>query len=138
MKIFFRLGVVLLLAGLFACGSRSAQGVLKEPGAVYKIDDNTSFTYTFDKKPSIGMVIVKISVLSKDGSKNTALEIIGNSGMHSMGTAHDSGETAFQLNKAGDYLLPVNVVMPGAWQVQIKFLKEKQPIYSGEIEFNVG
>ena len=30
-----------------------------------------------------------------------------------MSGAHDSGEVPFKLNRKGDYLLPVNIVMPG-------------------------
>ncbi len=41
------------------------------------------------------------------------------------------------MNKKGDYLLPVNVVMPGEWEVVLNFLKDKKPIYTGSVRFNV-
>jgi len=41
------------------------------------------------------------------------------------------------MNKKGDYLLPVNVVMPGEWEVVLNFHKDKKPIYTGRARFNV-
>jgi hypothetical protein len=57
--------------------------------------------------------------------------------MPEMKGAHDSGEVPFKLNKKGDYLLPVNVVMPGEWEVKLVFLKGKEPVYRGRITFKV-
>jgi len=57
--------------------------------------------------------------------------------MPSMGRTHDSGEVLFKLNKKGDYLLPVNIVMPGEWEVKLSFSKDKRVIYRGSFKFNV-
>ena len=57
--------------------------------------------------------------------------------MPSMRGAHDSGEVPFKLNKKGDYLLPVNVVMPGEWEVKLVFMKDKEPVFRGRITFKV-
>ena len=51
--------------------------------------------------------------------------------------AHDSGEVPFKLNKKGDYLLPVNVVMPGEWEVKLIFMNDTGPIFRGRITFKV-
>ncbi len=37
----------------------------------------------------------------------------------------------------GDYLLPVNVVMPGDWEIKLKFQKGDQIIYKGSIRFDI-
>jgi hypothetical protein len=50
---------------------------------------------------------------------------------------HDSGPVGFKLNKRGDYLLPVEVVMPGEWQLTIKVSKEKELLYEGQVLFNI-
>jgi hypothetical protein len=109
------------------------------PGAGKKcwIRGTLYFTYKFDKTPKLGTAILKIRLFDKTGAQVTTLNIVGISGMPSMGSAHDSGEVPFKLNKKGDYLLPVNVVMPGEWEVKLIFLKGKEPVYRGRITFKV-
>ena len=94
------------------------------------------FTYKFDKTPKMGVVVLKIQLFDAKGQKSTALDILGHSGMPSMGGAHDL-DAAFKLNKKGEYLLPVNVVMPGQWEIKLTFSKDKAPIYRGTFKFNV-
>lgn len=106
-------------------------------GEKIKIDDAHYFVYSFDKKPQMGTTVLKIQVFDKDGKLDTPYEITGNSGMPSMRGAHDTGEQAFKQNKKGEYLLPVNVVMPGDWEVRLQFLKDKKPIFLGWIQFDV-
>jgi hypothetical protein len=57
--------------------------------------------------------------------------------MPSMRGAHDSGDVDFKLNKKNDYLLPVNIVMPGDWEVRVTFLKDGKPVFHGGITFDV-
>jgi hypothetical protein len=95
------------------------------------------FLYEFDKTPKMGTAILKIRLFDKDGKQVTDLEIIGQSDMPSMKGAHDSGEVAFKLNKKGDYLLPVNVVMPGDWEVLLTFSRTKIVLFRGRLTFNV-
>lgn len=92
------------------------------------------FTWEFDKKPKLGTLIVKIRAYGKDGKQQSPYKITGESGMPSM-RAHDSGPVAFQLNKKGDYLLPVDVVMPGDWRVTVRVSKDGKEILAGEIDF---
>jgi hypothetical protein len=95
------------------------------------------FQYSFDKKPQLGMIILKIEVFGKDGKKDTSFKITGDSGMPSMRGHHDTGMVEFKLNKNGDYLLPVNVVMPGDWDLRLIFTKAGKPVYKGSFNFNV-
>ena len=95
------------------------------------------FLYEFDKTPKMGTAILKIRLFDKDGKQVTDLEIIGQSDMPSMKGAHDSGEVAFKLNKKGDYLLPVNVVMPGEWEVLLTFSRTKVVLFRGRLTFSV-
>ena len=85
----------------------------------------------------MGMAILKVQLFDKDGKQVTGLEIIGQSDMPSMKGAHDSGEVAFKLNKKGDYLLPVNVVMPGDWEVLLTFSRSKIVLFRGRVTFSV-
>ena len=115
---------------------KSTVPVLKA-GQKYWIGDQYYFVYNFDKKPQMGTIIMKIQVFTKDGKQDTSLEITADADMPSMKGAHSSGNQHFKMNKKGDYLLPVNVVMPGDWEVVLNFLKDKKPIYTGSVRFNV-
>lgn len=92
------------------------------------------FTWEFDKKPQLGTLIVKIRAYGKDGKQQSPFKITGESGMPSM-RAHDSGPAPFQLNRKGDYLLPVDVVMPGQWRITVRVSKDGSEISAGEIDF---
>jgi hypothetical protein len=101
------------------------------------IGSDYSFVYNFAKKPQLGISILKIEVSGKDGKQDTLLKITGDSGMPSMPGHHDSGEVEFKLNDKGDYLLPVDVVMPGGWEIKLVFSKEDKVIYRGSIKFDI-
>ena len=133
-------------SALHECGVFSTSEVLgADKGAVPVlkagqktwIGEDYYFIYEFDKKPQMGTIIMKIQVFTKGGKQDSSLEITGSADMPSMKGAHSSGEQPFKLNKKGDYLLPVNVVMPGDWEVVLNFSKDKKPIYTGSVRFNV-
>ena len=125
-------------AGMDAGHSSPDYGmVLIETGKKYSISGEYSFELNFDKNPSLGMIVVKIELFDSSGKKSTALKITGDSGMPAMKGSHDSGEVEFKLNKKGVYLLPFNIVMPGKWEVKLKFFRDKKEIHTARIEFNV-
>ena len=115
---------------------KSAVPILKA-GQKTWIGEDYYFIYEFDKKPQMGTIIMKIQVFTKGGKHDSSLQITGSADMPSMKGAHSTGEQPFKLNKKGDYLLPVNVVMPGDWEVVLNFSKDKKPIYTGSVRFNV-
>ncbi len=94
------------------------------------------FTWRFDKKPQLGLLIVIVQAYSKDGKKESPYEISGDYGMPSM-SAHDSGEVLFQMNKKGDYLLPAQISMPGLWQIVLRIKHGGKQILVGKIIFEV-
>jgi hypothetical protein len=109
------------------------------PGAGKKcwIGEEHYFTYRFVQPPKIGTAILRVQLFDKTGQRVTDIQVTGNSGMPSMRGAHDSGEVPFELNKKGDYLLPVHIVMAGEWEVQLRFLKENEVIFLGSFRFGV-
>ena len=123
--------------GVSKHASETAYVSLGDAGHTTSIGKDLVVTYDFDKKPSMGMVIVKLRIFNKKGDRVTSLKVTGDSGMPSMRGAHDSGETLFKLNRKGDYLLPVNVVMPGDWEIKVKFIRDKKVLYRGVIRFDV-
>lgn len=94
------------------------------------------FTYSFAKKPKMGPAVLKLQMFAKNGKKENGWEIAGKSGMPSMSGAHDA-EAAFKQNKKGDYLLPVNFVMPGEWEIKLTFKKDGKILYLGSFRLNV-
>ncbi len=110
---------------------------LAGPGKKIKIDETAYFTWEFVERPKMGPAILKIQVFDRNGGRRTDLAIFGRSDMPSMRGAHDSGEAAFKLNRKGDYLLPVDVVMPGGWEVLVTFKKGDAVVLRGRIAFNV-
>jgi hypothetical protein len=111
--------------------------VMPGPGKKVTLDGGFYFVYGFDHKPKLGMVILKVEVFSRDGKKDTTYEIKGDSGMPSMKGHHDTGDQFFQLSKKGDYLLPINVVMPGDWEIRLTFLKNGKVQFRGSYQFDV-
>lgn len=50
---------------------------------------------------------------------------------------HASSEQEFSLNKSNNYLLPVNLVMPGGWEVNITIKEDNTILYEGRVLFDV-
>ncbi|MBM3296437.1 MAG: hypothetical protein FJY80_15765 [Candidatus Aminicenantes bacterium] len=111
--------------------------LLPGPGKRVALDGGLHFTYEFNEKPKLGMVILKIQVFDKKKNKVSPFVITGRSDMPSMRGAHDSGEQEFKLNKMNNYLLPVNIVMPGDWEVRLTFLKDGKIVFRGRLLFDV-
>lgn len=120
-------------------GPGSAQtgaAVLAGEGEKVMLPDGGWFTWRFAEKAKLGTPIAKVQVFDKGGAQAAVCEVIGEYGMPSM-RYHDSGPVKFQLNKKGDYLLPVNLVMPGEWELKIKVLKGKEKLYEGAVLFTI-
>ncbi|OGR81742.1 MAG: hypothetical protein A2X32_09675 [Elusimicrobia bacterium GWC2_64_44] len=94
------------------------------------------FTWKFDKKPQLGALFVKVQIFNKDKEKDTSYELTGESGMPSM-PYHDTGKVYFKLNKKGDYLLPVDVVMAGEWRLVIRLMKDGKEVTAGKVDYSV-
>ncbi len=140
------LGAAVLAAVAFAASGRmaapgQAAGAtipdLAKAGKKNPLPDGGWFTWEWTTAPKMGTAILKVELFAKDGTRSTALGITGDSGMPSMPGAHDSGPVAFKLNKKGDYLLPVNIVMPGDWQVVLEFKRGADVAFTGRIRFDV-
>jgi len=82
-------------------------------------------------------VIMKVQVFNSQGEKDTSLEVLGDSGMPSMRGAHETGDQPFKLSQKGDYLLPVNIVMPGDWEIRLTIKKDGKVIFRGSYKFDV-
>jgi hypothetical protein len=101
------------------------------------IDEQYYFTYEFAEKPKMGTAILRVRIIDQDGNQTTAFSVLGRSDMPAMAGGHDSGEQEFKLNKRGDYLLPVNIVMPGEWEVKLTFRRGDIAVFRGVFRFDV-
>ena len=110
---------------------------LPGPGKKVPIGNGAYLIYGFDKKLKMGTVIMKVEVYTPDGKRDTSMEILGDSGMPSMRGAHETGDQPFKLSQKGDYLLPVNIVMPGDWEIRLTVKKDGKVIFRGSYKFDV-
>jgi hypothetical protein len=123
--------------GLAPAGQQPVFQDLPKSGKKCWIGEVDYFTWEFDRTPKMGTSILIIKLYDKDGRRVSDLTVTGRSDMPSMRGAHDSGEVAFKTNRAGDYLLPVNVVMPGGWEVLLTFTRNGIVIFRGRLSFDV-
>ena len=109
------------------------------PGAGKKcpLNGDYYFKYEFNEKPKMGMSILKIQVFDAKNNQVVPFKMTGRSDMPSMRGAHDSGDVEFKLNRKSDYLLPVNVVMPGDWEIRVTMTLNGQAVFHGSIRFDV-
>ena len=94
---------------------------LPRPGKKCPLDEDFYFIYEFTTKPRMGMAILRVQIFDQSGNQSAPFKILGRYDMPSMAGAHDSGDQELKLNKKNDYLLPVNIVMPGEWEVKLTF-----------------
>jgi hypothetical protein len=107
------------------------------PGKKVPVGSDHYLIYGFDKKPKLGTLIMKVEIFSKEGKKDISMEVKADAGMPSMKGAHETGDRSFKLSKKGDYLLPIDIVMPGDWEIRLTLLKEGKVIFRGSYQFDV-
>ena len=133
------LGVLSLSPGFAApfLGGPVVYQPLPKPGEKVTIDTDHYFTYGFDKQPKLGAAIMKVEIFTRDGKRDTSFVVKGNADMPSMRGAHASGDTDFSLSKKGVYLLPVQLAMPGDWEIRFTFVKAGKTVYRGSYRFDL-
>jgi len=134
------LAAFLLAVALAAAAAQQTEVVWTTtpgPGKKCPVNDDYHFKYEFNERPKMGMIILKLQVFDKKGNQVVPYSITGRSDMPSMRGAHDSGDVEFKLNKNNDYLLPVNIVMPGDWEVRVTMTLNGKAVYHGSIRFDV-
>ncbi len=110
---------------------------LPKPGEKITLDADHYFTYGFTKQPKLGTAIMRVEIFKRDGSHETSFVVKGDADMPSMRGAHSSGEKNFTLSAKGEYLLPINLVMPGDWEVRLTFEKSGKTVFRGAYLFDL-
>ncbi|MDQ5988483.1 MAG: hypothetical protein CSYNP_04243 [Syntrophus sp. SKADARSKE-3] len=110
---------------------------MPNPGKKVTLMNGYYMVYGFDKKPKIGVVIMKVEIFNPEGQKDTAFEMKAHADMPSMKGAHVIVDRAFRTSKKGDYLVPLDIVMPGDWEIRLTVLKNGKVIFRGRYNFDV-
>jgi hypothetical protein len=101
------------------------------------LDANHYFTYSFVKKPKLGISILKVNVYDKKKKLVNEYEVFAAADMPSMRGMHESGDIKMKPNKKGELLAPLNFVMPGVWEVNLKFMKGGKQLHYGSFELKI-
>ncbi|MFN7959109.1 MAG: hypothetical protein U0P46_12415 [Holophagaceae bacterium] len=110
---------------------------LPKPGQKVPLGPDHHFTYGFTKDPKLGTAVMRVEIFTRDGKRDTSFTVQGDADMPSMRGAHSSGLKAFALSNKGVYLLPVQLVMPGDWEIRFTFLKNGQAVLRGAYLFDL-
>lgn len=143
--------IVPLLVFAQHCGSCQNSGAESKPQIQQKasysplpgvgkkvwVGSDNYFTYEFDKKPKMGNRVLIVKLYDKAGKAVTDWTITGAADMPSMRGAHSSGDVTMKTNKKGNYLLPVNFVMPGEWEITLNFTKGGKSLYRGSLTLKI-
>jgi hypothetical protein len=109
---------------------------MAEPGHKVQVGNDNYLIFGFDKKPKMGTVIMKIQAYNNRGEKDTSLAITADSWMPSMPSMR-GGHSVFMLSKKGEYLTPVDITMPGDWEIKLTIVKDGKVIFRGSHKFDV-
>jgi YHS domain-containing protein len=110
---------------------------LSKPGTKVPLGNDHYFIYGFVSPPKLGASIMKVEIFTKAGQRDTSFRISGDADMPSMRGAHSVGNKAFSVSKKGVYLLPVNLVMPGDWEIRFVFEKDGHTVLRGAYLFDL-
>ncbi|MDR3113442.1 MAG: FixH family protein [Endomicrobium sp.] len=138
-KSFFCLTAAAAFALFFAplSSAQKISQIKEKQNEQIRINENYYFKYVFPAKPKLGMSVIKISVFDKDGNKSENFSIDGAYDMPQMRGHHSSGPISFQKNKDGDYLMPLNSVMRGKWEIFLRFKENDNILYEGAVYINI-
>lgn len=118
-------------------GSKPETRKLAGYNKVNWINENYYFTYDFAKKPKMGTTILRVKVYNKTKKISNVFDVYADADMPSMRGAHATGDIKLKPNKKGELLVPVNFVMPGVWQVDLKFKKDSKSIFEGSFQLKI-
>ncbi len=136
--------LVLSACALFAFLSRAGGAAgpdryepLPKPGEKVALGSGHYFTYEFQRPPKLGAAILKVQVFTRTGQPDMSLTVYGRADMPSMWGTHSTSFRDLKVTKKGDYILPMDLTMPGEWEVRLIFLKNGKVIFRGSHRFSV-
>ena len=120
-----------------APGAQENYQPLPAPGKKVPLGTGHYFTFGFDKKPKLGTCIMRVEIFTHDGQRDRSFAIVGDADMPSMRGAHSTGGKKFVLSAKGIYLLPMQIVMPGDWEIKLDISRNGQALFRGAYHFDI-
>lgn len=108
----------------------------KEVGNII-INDQYTMSYAFAEKPKMGSSVLKVTVFDGKGNQSTDLNVMIGYDMPAMRGHHGLGSVLVSPNKNNVYLLPVEFVMPGKWEITLIFSKNNQTLHTETMEIDI-
>lgn len=140
------LGIAVLGGVLLnGCGQPNVQaktetapgGALPAAGTRISLADGGALVYEFDHQPKLGTAILKVTAFDPAGKPSTAYRVELKSGMPEMRGAHDTEWTPMQVNDKGLYLAPLDFVMPGGWEINLRVSAAEKEVLNGAIAVEI-
>ena len=127
---------LLITAFVFVIGITLPAGTTPKEGKVNVINSEYSFTYNFPEKPKLGTYVLKVN-LFKNNEKVKDLTVLVSYNMPTC-SHHSSGKlVTMQLNKKNDYLIPLNFVMRGTWEITLIFQRNGKNLHSEKFSVEI-
>ncbi len=117
--------------------AKTQKYIFANAGKAYKLNNDYSVKFRWQSKPKIGTKLLIVELYNKDNKLSNALNVSVNSYMPSMRGSHDTGHQPMKLNKNKAYVMPVNFMMLGDWELELKFNQGKTNIYTGYIQLKI-
>ena len=80
---------------------------------------------------------MRVEIFTQDGRRDTTFVVKGDADMPSMRGAHSTGARTFSISKKGVYLLPIQFVMPGDWEVRLTIESSGGMLLRGAYLFDI-
>ena len=110
---------------------------LPKPGAKVPLGKDHYFIFGFTQAPKLGNAVMRVEIFTLDGKRDRSFTVFGDADMPSMRGAHSSGRKPFALSNKGAFLLPVQLVMPGDWEIRFTFEKNGGTVSRGVYLFDL-
>ena len=125
------------LSAVPPAASQSDYSPLPKPGAKVPLGKDHYFIFGFTQSPKLGNAVMRVEIFTLDGKRDRSFTVFGDADMPSMRGAHSSGRKPFALSNKGAFLLPVQLVMPGDWEIRFTFEKNGETVSRGVYLFDL-
>ncbi len=114
-------------------GAGAGEPYLTGAGTKIPVGSDHYIVYGFDRTPKLGPMILKVEVYDRAQRKVTPFEILAEADMPAMSGAHATGPRRFSVSRKGDYLIPLDLVMPGEWIITLWIGQDGREVFTGAI-----
>ena len=117
--------------------AETTQVVLSNPKKAQWISKDYYVEYDWNKTPKIGTSILSVKVFDKSKKPVTDLAITADVNNTSQKDTKATGDIALKPNKKGEFIVPVNFVSQGNWEIQLRFAKGDKALSNASIRVEI-